>query len=297
VLDGRRLQDMGEIFELNVSGFCLVSGVKSEVNFLDEADVITNGFREVADIVRANIPEARKVFVFDHALRTGGQQLQESPEGTQNYGALVHCDCTCRSGWTRGRDQALGSNEVLDKYGQWPATYEAYREVATRPNMDDLFRAETKDHNSPDGRGGDFMIVNLWRPLDAVENYPLAMCDARSFEQGDLHPTWLRHFGVTSNDGSGIDGSGDGNYRTGEVLTPLHNIEHRWLIFPRMNASECLLLKTFDSRKDEDRARFHCHSAIFDPNGDPKAQRRSVEFRCVVLCHDTDAFDVLSSKI
>ena len=79
-------------------------------------------FREVADLVRHQVEGARRVFVFDHALRSGGATKRRMLEGTQHYGSLVHCDCTVRSGWTRGRDQALGSNEVLDKYGRWPAT-------------------------------------------------------------------------------------------------------------------------------------------------------------------------------
>ena len=28
-----------------------------------------------------------------------------------------------------------------------------------------LFRAETEDHDSPDGEGGEHMIVNVWRPI------------------------------------------------------------------------------------------------------------------------------------
>ena len=46
------------------------------------------------------------------------------------------------------------------------------------------------------------MIVNVWHPLSPVENFPLVMCDARSFSQADDHPTWLRKFGVSSNDGT-----------------------------------------------------------------------------------------------
>ena len=111
-------------------------------------------------------------------------------QGTQFYGSLVHCDCTVRSGWTRGREQAVGSNEVFDKYGFWPATYEDYRSTQTRPDLDSIFRAETADHDSPNGTGDEFMIINVWRPLEIVRNYPLAVCDARSFDQGDVHPTW-----------------------------------------------------------------------------------------------------------
>ena len=55
--------------------------------------------------------------------------------------------------------------------------------------------AETKDHQFPDGTGGEHMIVNVWRPLyDKVPNWGLAVMDGSSLAQGDVHPTILNSF-------------------------------------------------------------------------------------------------------
>lgn len=50
-----------------------------------------------------------------------------------------------------------------------------------------------------------------------------------------------------------------------------------------MTPEEVLLLKVFDSRSDDGRARFGCHSAVFDPRGDAGAERESIEVRCLVV--------------
>lgn len=144
LLDGRALEFSGERFELDVQGFQRETLASAVTDHADEAQITGVAFREVERLVLASVPGASRVFVFDHAVRTGGAALKAAPEGTQYYGSLVHCDCTTRSGWTRGREQALGSDEVLDKYGLWPATYESFADGATRPELDELFRAETK---------------------------------------------------------------------------------------------------------------------------------------------------------
>ena len=49
-----------------------------------------------------------------------------------------------------------------------------------------------------------------------------------------------------------------------------------------MTRDEALLLKVYDSRRDG-RVRCGCHCAFFDPLGDPKAHRESIETRCLVI--------------
>ena len=71
--------------------------------------------------------------------------------------------------------------------------------------------------------------------------------------------------------------------RLGEVMTPMHHPSHRWFMFPHMTPDEVLLLKVFDSRREEGLARFNCHSAMFDPTADPEAHRESIEVRCLIV--------------
>jgi hypothetical protein len=99
-----------------------------------------------------------------------------------------------------------------------------------------------------------------------VEETPLAVCDARSIAPTDLVPTDLRY-----------------PDRTGEVYSLAFNPAHRWFYFPRMQASEVMLLKCYDSAQDG-RARFTAHGAFDDPNtpaGTPA--RESIEVRTLAF--------------
>ena len=101
------------------------------------------------------------VLIFDHAIRTGGEVLQSDDERyaqANPYGAGVHSDATVRSGHTRAKDQILGSNETEVKYGRLPASWGDVR--PGREAQRRFFRPETIDHQSPEGEGGDHMIVN-----------------------------------------------------------------------------------------------------------------------------------------
>lgn len=264
-------------------------------DFYDIEAVLTRYFPEVEQIIRQHIPGVARVLIFDHALRSGGERLR-STEQVNPYANLVHCDSTVRSGHTRAKDQILGTNETVVKYGRLP---ECWGDVHPSEEWQKkLFRSETKDHESPEGLGGEHMIVNVWRPIleTPVSQWPLAVMDATTLPQGDEHPSILQTYDNTPGGKAGsvekqqddselkvCDLSGQKlRYRIGEVLTPLHAASHRWVTFPRMTFEETLLLKTFDSR-DDGRARFGAHSAAFDPSGEPDAHRASIEVRCLVI--------------
>lgn len=197
------------------------------------------------------------------------------------------------------------------KYGRLPSSWGDVK--PTQEWREKLFRSETVDHASPEGNGGEHLIVNVWRPIKKVMQWPLALLDARSLVQDDVHPTVLQTFDNTPGGQAGMDDKKQDleesrvvdeygekvHLRKGEVLTPLHDPKHRWVVFPDMEIDEVLLLKIFDSRKEEGLARFGCHSAIFDPTRDlgssaargiPNPQdfaatvtRESIEVRCLVI--------------
>ena len=228
------------------------------------------------------------------------------------YADLVHSDTTVRSGHSRAKGQIIGTNETVVKYVELPSSWGDT--TPSREAQRDLFRSETADHESPDAGGGEHLIVNVWRPIRGpVEQYPLALLDARTIAQDDSHPTILQHFdnspggqagavGESAGDdettskrntaGSGQDESElkvvdlDGRkqrFRVGEVLTPLYDEAHRWHVVPKMQKDEVLLLKVFDSRTDIGRARFNCHCAVVDPHGPLDVHRESIEVRCLIV--------------
>jgi hypothetical protein len=92
-------------------------------------------------------------------------------------------------------------------------------------------------------------FFNVWKPLyRRVEELPLAMCDATTQADGDLLLMALKY-----------------RERTGEIYVMRYSPQHRWVYFPWMEASQALLLKTYDSETDG-RARFMGHTAFEDPN-------------------------------
>jgi hypothetical protein len=112
-----------------------------------------------------------------------------------------------------------------------------------------------------------FAVINVWRPIRGpVEEMPLAVCDARSIAPQDLVPTDLKY-----------------PDRTGEVHSLAFNPAHRWFFIPRMEATEVLLLKCYDSA-DDGRARFTAHGAFDDPTTRPGAPaRESIEVRTLAF--------------
>jgi hypothetical protein len=110
-------------------------------------------------------------------------------------------------------------------------------------------------------------FYNVWKPLyRRVEELPLAMCDARTHSEGDMLLMALKY-----------------RERTGEIYVMRHSSRHHWVYFPQMEASQALLLKTYDSETDG-RARFMGHTAFEDPTTAPDAPRReSIEVRTMAF--------------
>jgi hypothetical protein len=114
---------------------------------------------------------------------------------------------------------------------------------------------------------GRFAVVNFWRPISGpVEESPLALADAQSIARADLIATDLIY-----------------RDRIGETYSLAYNPAHRWYYFPRMETSEAVLIKCYDSAEDG-RARFAAHSAFDDPTSPPNARpRESIEARTLVF--------------
>ena len=110
-------------------------------------------------------------------------------------------------------------------------------------------------------------FFNVWKPLyRPVEELPLAMCDAQTQDDEDLLLMELKY-----------------RERTGEIYVMRYSPKHRWFYFPHMDASQALLLKTYDSETDG-RARFMGHTAFEDPNTPPDAPKReSIEVRTMAF--------------
>ena len=110
-------------------------------------------------------------------------------------------------------------------------------------------------------------FFNVWKPIhNIVEEKPLAVCDVTSSPPEDFHKLYLRY-----------------RDRNGENYVMRYSPTHKWWYFPKMNTSQVILLKTFESEKDG-RARFVAHTAFDDPTSPANAAtRESVEIRTMAF--------------
>jgi hypothetical protein len=229
IRDARPLAAAGEL-SLDKSGFERIAHTSALTDFTDDAAIRSIYYSE-SEQVLLKATGAEKVVVFDHTLR-------DSLNGSRATASLrepvrrVHNDQTFVSGPRRVRDH-LPAGEA----------------------------AQRLKHR--------FAIINLWRPLDVVEQLPLALCDARSIAASDLVPSDLVY-----------------RDKVGETFSFTYNPAHRWYYFPKLRSDEALLLKIYDSR-DDGTARLTAHTAFEDPTTpEGAAPRRSIELRALVFWKD-----------
>lgn len=112
---------------------------------------------------------------------------------------------------------------------------------------------------------------NMWRPITPPpQDYPLALCDARTIGPDDA-VTVVAHTETRT--------KGDFAFETRGYL---HRPAHRWCYFRDMTPDEVIVFKTHDS--DPDRAHQVAHTAFLDstcPTGTPT--RGSVEMRALAI--------------
>lgn len=119
--------------------------------------------------------------------------------------------------------------------------------------------------------------MNVWRSIaGVVRRSPLALADASSIAERDLHATDQIFPG-----------------RVGEIYHVSHNPAQHWYYAPAMTQDEVLLIKGWDS--DANRARFTPHAAFNLPNVAPDAPaRESLEVRTYAIVPDARDGDELN---
>jgi len=213
---------------LDVHGFSLHQHRSALTDGYDADEVRGVYYPEMERLVR-EATGAHSVLVFDHNVRSD-PKARSGQAGVNEPVRRVHNDYTFESA-VRRVHQLLG-----------PRTAER--------------RLERR-----------LAIINVWRPLfGPVLDTPLAVCDARSIQQGDLVPIDLLY-----------------RDRIGENYNFAHNAAHRWYYVPEMRADEALLLKCYDSATDG-RPPFTAHSAFDHPHVPPQARpRESIEIRTLAF--------------
>ena len=227
--DARERNDGGERdeFGMHKSGFELLEFPTRVDNFLDQEQIAAVYEAEIESFLKS-VTGCYRVHIFDHTVRASDPDLREQKQ-VREPATLVHNDYTSKSGF-----------------------------VCLRENLGDDADALAK---------GRFQIINIWRPLtDPVEDYPLALVDARSLKADHLVDTERR-----------------APNHIGEIQLALYDPEQRWYYYSEMRPDEVLLFKTFDSADGGTRP-CSIHTAIHLHNAPADAKpRESVESRAFVF--------------
>ena len=163
-------------------------------------------------------------------------------------------------GIRRGGDEAAGGGPALSAHVD-------FNELALRGWMKRL---------APDR--GDLahrrlVNINLWRGLKPVENMPLAVCDGRSIERGDLMTVRFGEGETAAN--ASVEGIPGG-------LNLAYNPKHRWYYYPDMQPDEVLAFRLFDTGNPY--RNVTAHSAFVDPTSRPDSPKRvSFEVRTIAV--------------
>lgn len=221
-------------FSLDVEGFAFAEQETRVTDFWDDAQLETVYTPEVEKLIAEHCG-ASEVVVFDHTRRSTVAE-QRDRRLARDPAAAAHTDYTDASARQRLRDVFTD-----------PAEAEARLK---RP----------------------FAIINAWRSMAGpIEQWPLALCDARSIDDALLHT-------VERKDNTRKEPSFEYS-RPSETRHASYDAGHRWFYFPRMARNEVILLKNYDTRGDGI-ARYALHSAIEDPTSPPDAApRESIESR------------------
>ncbi|KAJ2977050.1 hypothetical protein NQ176_g4595 [Zarea fungicola] len=218
-------------FTLDENGFQIHAHTASDCNFLDDDEIKASYYPEVQQLLK-ELTNASRVFIFDHTVR----RQQPSTIEKTDIGSVplqrVHVDQSARASLSRVSHYLPGDAEELLQ--------------------------------------GRVQIINVWRPIKAVQRDPLAAMDAKSLSDADLVPVGL----IYPN-------------RNGETLHVRYNESQKWFYKSHMTPDEVFLLKCFDSKTDG-RARCVPHSAFTDSTAPHDAPtRESIEVRALVF-HESD---------
>ena len=224
---GRADEHARREFGQHPSGFDLHVRPTRVTDFLDRGQIESVYAAEVRALLR-EVTGARRVHLFDHTLRASNPELRERKQ-VREPSTLVHNDYTSESGF-----------------------------VCLRENLGDEAEALAR---------GRFQIVNVCRPLsDPVEDYPLALADARTLAPEQLVDTVRRS-----------------PTHVGALQLALHDPGQRWFYYPEMRPNEVLLFRTFDSIDGGTRP-CSIHTAIHLPDAPADARpRESIETRAFVF--------------
>lgn len=212
------------------------------------------------------------------ALERNGFVVVDEPSGIADYTDQAQLDSYCRQ--TEALVQRLtGAAQVLSfgpilrtsasgTHGHNQPAFGAHVDYGAR-TVADFTRKIVGEAAAEQLLARQHMLVNVWRPIAPVESTPLALCDARTVRREDLFDSEIV---------GGLGGLDFSLWGFNLAYRP----DHRWCWVPRMQPSEALVFKLFDT--DPGAVQYTAHSAFIDPTAPTDAApRQSVELRTIVF--------------
>lgn len=230
---------------LDTFGFELYHKPTAVDDFQNDEEIHRVYYQEMEDVVLA-ATGAERVMIFDHTVRN------------TSWGA---------SGKVKPKCEACGCaavQRVHADYSDFSGAQRVQALLAEQSAGGKLLSKLKEDGLHSD----DFCIVNVWRNIsdECVQSKPLAMLDPGSVDDEDILTFEMQHA-----------------ERYDESYAMRFNTRHQWYFYPRMERAECIVFKSWDSRK-ESAARCCFHTAFQDlvePRDAPA--RRSIEVRAVAV--------------
>ncbi|CZT23306.1 related to 7alpha-cephem-methoxylase P8 chain [Ramularia collo-cygni] len=247
-------------FDTNNSGFAVYNSPAKEKTFQDEQAVRTGYYQEVEDLLRRQLPDIKKVVIFDHTLRRREKNAPRQPV------QQVHVDQTPGAADVRVR-RHLPADEAEQLLKGRYQIINVWRPIEN-PATD--FPLAVIDWRTTEPK--DFIPVDLMypqRPDSAMDD------DDRGKEKlPDEQSYW----------------STEGYEARGETLAVAANSSHKFYYMKDMTPDEVMLLKCFDSFGEgmpmgsKGLAVRTPHTAFVDPATPSDARgRQSIEVRCLVF--------------
>ncbi len=219
-------------FSLDVEGFAFAAHPTRVTDFFDDRQLANIYTPEVEALV-ARHTGACEVVVFDHTRRSSDAAVRDK-HSARDPVAAAHVDY----------DDASARQRLRDVLGD-----KAEARLAKR-----------------------YAIINVWRSMNTViEEWPLAVCDARTIDDRLLYST-VREAPVRAEPSFEYA-------RASSTRHAVYDANHKWFYFPLMARNEALLFKNYDT-STTGTARYSMHTAFADPNTPATpAPRESIETR------------------
>ena len=236
--DARQAVGLG----LHTSGFELLQAPSKVQDFDDHHEVMRTYYEECCAHA-AYLTGAHTTFTFDHIIREPGTQVTAGgPTRTQ-----LRTGVEAGGGYINGVHMDYTDNTTWDRY------------------------LRLHGHEVPDARH--VYALNFWRSLgESADDHPLAVCDARTVQPGDLQEVNVYGYG----------GPAYSWYDIGiETFSVASSERHRWYYYPRMTPDEVLIIKSYDSSGVVGATPPHASFNHPNPQG---IARRSIELRVLCFC-------------